>query len=181
VVFVTPSGDVKGLLGDYYYESLPTVRPGSIVANLNVEGNHMLFPIKSVVALGAEHSSLGAVAAEAAKATGLNLETNLMPEQAFFIRSDQYPFVKKGIPALFFVAGLQSADSTVDGARVLGQWLATVYHSAKDDLDQKLDWESGATMGRVVRQAIELVANAPQRPTWNPGDFFGTTFGSGAR
>jgi hypothetical protein len=38
---------------------------------------------------------LGDAAAAAAAATNLELETELMPEQAFFTRSDQYPFTSR--------------------------------------------------------------------------------------
>jgi Zn-dependent M28 family amino/carboxypeptidase len=116
-------------------------------------------------------------AAAAAASVGVELETELMPEQAFFIRSDQYPFVKKGVPALFFVNGTRSSDSTVNGPAVLGTWLGTVYHTPKDDLHQPMYYESGAKYAEVVFRIGERVANAAGRPTWKPGDFFGERFG----
>ena len=149
----------------------------AIVANLNMDGNHLLFPTRSIIALGAETSSLGADAAAAAAAAGLELETELMPEQGFFIRSDQYPFVKKGVPALFFVNGTRSSDSTINGGAELGKWLGTVYHTPKDDLNQRLHYPSGAKYAEVVYRVGERVANAAARPTWRPGDFFGDRFG----
>jgi Zn-dependent M28 family amino/carboxypeptidase len=103
-----------------------------------------------------------------------------MPEQAFFTRSDQYPFVRKGVPSLFFINGTESLDSTVNGAQVMSQWLVTIYHSPKDDLSQPIVWESGARYARAVYEVGRLVANAPDRPQWTPGDFFGTTFGKPA-
>jgi hypothetical protein len=179
LLFIATAAEEKGLLGASYYADHPTVPIGSIVADLNMDGNHMLFPIKSIVALGAEHSSLADDAAAAAASVGVELETELMPEQAFFIRSDQYPFVKKGVPALFFVNGTRSSDSTVNGPAVLGTWLGTVYHTPKDDLHQPMYYESGAKYAEVVFRIGERVANAAGRPTWKPGDFFGERFGKG--
>lgn len=115
LIFIATAAEEKGLLGAGYFAAHPTVPIAPIVANLNLDGNHVLFPTRSIIAMGAEHSTLAAAAGAAARATGLELETDLMPEQAFFIRSDQYPFVRKGVPALFFVNGSRSADPAVDG------------------------------------------------------------------
>jgi Zn-dependent M28 family amino/carboxypeptidase len=38
-----------------------------------------------------------------------------IPEEVIFIRSDQYSFVKRGVPAVFMWPGMQSADPKVDG------------------------------------------------------------------
>ncbi len=178
LIFIATAAEEKGLLGAGYFAAHPTVPIESIVANLNLDGNHVLFPTRSIIAMGAEHSTLAGAAGAAARATGLELETDLMPEQAFFIRSDQYPFVRKGVPALFFVNGSRSTDPAVDGGAALGRWLATVYHTPKDDLDQPADWEAGARYARVVYRVGQLVANEDARPGWNPGDFFGEAFGS---
>jgi Zn-dependent M28 family amino/carboxypeptidase len=178
LLFVATAAEEAGLLGAAYFAAHPVVPIDAIVANLNMDGNHMLFPTKSIVALGGQHSTLGAVARQATDAAGLALETDLMPEQAFFIRSDQYPFVRKGVPALFFVNGLQSADSAVNGPAVLGKWLTTVYHTPKDDLQQPMHWDAGAQYARVVYRIGRLVADDPARPQWNEGDFFGETFGA---
>jgi len=180
ILFIATAAEEKGLLGAEFYAEYPTVPIGSVVANLNMDGNHMLFPTRSIVALGAEHSTLADDAAVAANASGVELETELMPEQAFFIRSDQYPFIKKGVPALFFVNGTRSSDSTVDGGAILMNWLGTVYHTPKDDLDQPMHYESGAKYAEVAFRVGERVANASSRPTWRPGDFFGDRFGTPA-
>src|SRR5262249_28792512 len=95
-------------------------------------------------------------------------------------RSDQYPFVRKGVPSLFFVNGTRSVDSTVNGVEGMSKWLVTIYHSPKDDLSQPDVWESRARYAREVYEVGRLVANAPDRPRWTPGDFFATTFGQSA-
>ncbi|MDX2056409.1 MAG: M28 family metallopeptidase [Gemmatimonadales bacterium] len=177
LLFIATAAEEKGLLGAASFVATPPVPIESIVANLNMDGNHLLFPTRSIVTLGAETSTLGDDAAAATAAAGLEQETELMPEQAFFIRSDQYPFVKRGVPALFFVNGTRSSDTTVNGAAELGRWLGTVYHTPKDDLSQRMHYPSGAKYTEVVYRVGERVANAVARPTWRPGDFFGDRFG----
>ncbi len=155
----------------------PPVSLGSIVANVNMDGNHMLFSTRDVIILGVEHSSLQAASRAAAERVGLELSADPMPEQGFFTRSDHYPFVKRGIPAVALIGGFQSADEGVDGPAIVQSWLTTVYHTPGDDLSQSLAWESGADYARVALQIALQVANDEQPPQWNPGDYFGETFG----
>jgi hypothetical protein len=69
----------------------------------------------------------------------------------------------------------------VNGIEVMSKWLVTIYHSPKDDFSQPIVWESGARYAREVYEVGRLVGNAPDRPRWTPGDFFGTTFGKPAQ
>ncbi|MFK5098412.1 M28 family peptidase, partial [Klebsiella pneumoniae] len=71
-----------------------------IVANVNMDMYLPLWPLKSLTALGADQSSLGAVVETAVKAAGLTLMPDPEPNRNLFIRSDQYNFIRKGVPAL---------------------------------------------------------------------------------
>ena len=59
-----------------------------VVANLNLDMVLMLRPVKQVVAIGAQHSTLGAVMEKAAAAAGLELVPDPMPQEVVFVRSD---------------------------------------------------------------------------------------------
>jgi hypothetical protein len=45
-------------------------------------------------------------------------------------------------------------------------------------MNQPFDWPSGARFTSMAFWATWLAADAPQRPAWNPGDFFGNRFGA---
>ncbi len=177
LLFIGTAAEEEGLLGADYFAANPTVPREAIVANLNMDGNHMLFPTADIIALGGEHSTLGAAVEDAATRVGLSVSPDPMPEQNFFIRSDQYPFVKRGVPALFFIGGMTSADTAIDGGAAAQSWLTTVYHTPFDDVSQDLHFESGAAYARAAFLTGLIVANAPARPRWLPDDFFGRTFG----
>lgn len=184
VVFVLTAAEEEGLLGaDYFVHNSP-VPAENIVANVNIDGALMLFRFTDVVAYGADHSSLGAVARQATARLGLEVSPDPFPEQTLFIRSDQYPFIKKGVPALFIITGLKSSDPQVNGGALLQQWLTTLYHTPKDDMSQTMDFDTGALYVKLNFLVGYQVANETERPQWNPGDFFGETFGrprAGAR
>ncbi|HXY15951.1 MAG TPA: M28 family peptidase [Terriglobales bacterium] len=178
VLFVFVTGEEMGLLGSDYFAHFPTVPLRSIVANVNIDGAPgTYFPMKDVVALGAEHSSLGDEVASAAKTIGYDLSPDPMPEEVLFIRSDQYSFVLQGIPAVDITDGTRSTDPKVDGLAVIKQWLVTRYHTPLDNMEQPIDYDSaakGAVMNFLVGYQVAQHANPPD---WNKGDFFGTTFG----
>lgn len=177
ILFAAVTAEEKGLLGAEYFANNPTVPLRDIVASLNMDMFLSLFPVKDVVAFGAEHSSLGPIVKDLAGRLGLELAPDPFPEEVIFVRSDHYAFVQKGIPALMLSSGLKSSDPKVDGGALFRQWLGTVYHTQKDDLSQPMDFESAARIARLYMLIAERVATDSKRPTWNAGNFFGAKFG----
>ncbi len=177
ILFVAVTGEEAGLLGSDYFAHYPTVAKDALVANVNMDGNAMLWPIEDVVANGVEHSTLGAAVQEAASRLNLAVSPDPFPEQVFFIRSDQYSFVKQGIPAIGPDFGLKSSNPNIKPMEILLKWLDTIYHTPQDDMNQPFDFESGAKYARFCFLFGYLVAQNAERPRWNAGDFFGEHYG----
>ena len=178
VLFAFVTGEEMGLLGSDYFAHFPTVPLNSIVANVNIDGapgEH--YPMKDVVALGAEHSTLGNEVVVAGKVLGYDLVADPMPEENSFIRSDQYSFVLEGVPAVSVEDGVHSTDPTIDGLEVQKKWLLTRYHTPLDNMDQPMDFRSMAKAAVLNFLIGYQVAQRDQPPRWNKGDFFGTVFG----
>jgi Zn-dependent M28 family amino/carboxypeptidase len=57
MLFVFVTAEEKGLLGSRYFALRPTVAKRSMVANLNFDMALPIFPLKSVIALGAERAA----------------------------------------------------------------------------------------------------------------------------
>jgi len=178
VLFVFVTGEEMGLLGSDYFAHFPTVPLKSIVANVNIDGAPgVYFPLKDVVALGAEHSTLGDEVAAAAKVMGYDVSPDPMPEEVSFIRSDQYSFVLQGVPAVDIEDGVKSTDPKINGFEVIKKWLVTRYHTPLDNMEQPIDFDAAAK-GAVMNFLVGYqVAQHDGAPAWNKGDFFGTTFG----
>jgi len=171
VLFVIFTAEEKGLLGSHYFAARPTVPRHSIVADLNFDMPLPLWPLKSVLAPGADESSLGADAAAVAKARGLILVPDPLPDRNVFIRTDQFSFVREGIPALAFKFGF--AKDTPE-FKIEHEWRATRYHSPSDDLEQPgVLREEAAKLDAYVAALASRIANADSRPTWLPGSLFG--------
>lgn len=181
VLFVALTGEEKGEQGSDYFVHFPPVPKRQLVADVNMDMFLMIYPVADVVPLGGEHSSLGAMAATAARAAGFAVSSDPYPEEVRFIRSDQYSFVKAGIPAIHLKPGNKSTDPSIDGAKLTRDWLRAIYHSPKDDLAQTFDFASGARYAETNLGLVRAIANAPTRPSWTPGDFFGEKFGRDGR
>ncbi len=178
ILFIFVTGEEKGLLGSDYFAHYPTVAPNNIVADLNIDGAPgLLYPIKDVVPQGAEHSTLAKDVDDAAQQLGIEISPDPMPEEVSFIRSDQYSFVRQGVPSVALFQGFKSNDPKVDGAAITKQWLVTLYHTPKDSISQPFDYESAAKGTRLNFLIGYEVAQQHDRPAWNPHDFFGEKFG----
>ncbi len=176
VMFIGLTAEEKGLLGSDYFAHYPTVPSASIVANVNLDMPLFLFPVAELVGFGAEHSSLQAPMSAAAAAEGFVLAPDPMPEENFFVRSDQYSFVKQGIPSSYLDVTLRSSDPEIDGAALVKDHLKNHYHKPSDDLSRPVDWDSAVRFARANARIGFAIANDDDRPTWNEGDFFGEMF-----
>jgi len=181
ILFLAVTAEEAGLLGSDYFANQPTVPLEGIVANLNIDGINVLYPPADTVALGVDNSTLGDHARAAAKFVGLELSPDPWPQENFFIRSDQYSFVRVGVPALFSMPGQKSTDPAVDAKKALDDWLATHYHTPSDDMAQPFHYEGGARLAGFHFLTGLSVANAAERPAWKRGDFFGEMFGRKGR
>lgn len=176
IVFAAVTAEEKGLLGSAYMAHVAEQQGQSIVANINIDMPLTLARTHDFIAFGAEHSTLGATARNAAAAEGFRLSPDPMPEEVVFVRSDQFSFVRRGIPALMLHAGGEPRDSTIDLAALRRAFFEEHYHRPSDDLSHPIDYAAAADLTRVHLRILMEAANG-SRPRWKRGDFFGEKFG----
>jgi len=168
VQFLAVTGEEKGLLGSRYFAAHPTV-PGRIVADLNLDMVLPIFPLRYLEVQGLAESSLGEEIRAAAALAGVQVQADKEPEQNRFIRSDQYSFIRRGVPALSFKFGYLPGTPE---ERIFHQFYQDRYHAPSDDLDQPVDLEAAAQLDAILEAVIRRVADADARPEWRPDSFF---------
>ena len=173
LLFLAVTGEEEGLLGSDYYAHYPTVPMAQIVADINMDEVSFLYDFKDIVPLGGEHSSLGAVADDVARRMGLTVSPDPVPEEVYFIRSDQYSFILQGVPALYIGEGLQTVNPNLDGKKMQFDWETQRYHQPSDDMNQPFDFNATVKCTRVDLAVGYEIAQQTERPHWNAGDFFG--------
>ena len=180
MLFVAVTGEEKGLLGAQWFAQHPTVPGAALVANLNLDMPMLLAPTRDVVPIGIEHSSLAPLLRQAARDVGVKLSADPAPEQSLFVRSDQYAFIRAGVPAVYLNGGIEGAGLGDDPRAAQREYLRLRYHQPSDDVRQAIQYADAARLARLNARLGRLIGDASQRPAWNSGDFFGRRFGAAA-
>jgi len=91
------------------------------------------------------------------------------PERNIFIRSDQYSFIKRGVPALFLSAGWEPGS---EEEKIATAWFSSRYHAPSDDLNQPVDLQAADRFNRLMTRLSVRIANADRAPQWRNDSFF---------
>ncbi len=171
ILFLAVTAEEKGLVGADYFANNPTVPKANIVADVNLDMPIVTYDFKDVVAFGAERSSIGPAVARAGATMGVGLVPDPEPEQGIFTRSDHYRFVQQGIPSVFLVTGPGG-----DGATATAAFEKDHYHQPSDDMKLPFNWGAASKFVALNLAIARELADSPDRPRWNKGDFFGTLY-----
>ncbi len=169
ILFLLVTGEEKGLLGSKYFAAHPTVAPKSIVADVNVDMFLPIVPLKILKIEGIEESDLGTRAAAIAQSMGVKPIADPEPLRNAFIRSDQYSFIKKGVPSVKIDVGFELGTPE---QKIFKDWLTNRYHAPSDDVNQPVDLQAAAAYEEFTRRLLLDAANTPARPRWKPESFF---------
>ena len=98
VLFIALTGEEKGEQGSEYFVHFPPVPARQLVADVNMDMFLMIYPVADLVPLGGEHSSLGAMAAAAAHASGFDVSPDPYPggsalhsQRPILVRQGRHP------------------------------------------------------------------------------------------
>ncbi len=171
VMFLAVTAEEKGLVGSDYFANHPTVPLKSIVADVNLDMPILTYKFEDMVVFGADRSTLGPIVRKAVGAMGLPVSPDPMPEEGIFVRSDHFRFVQKGIPSVFLWPGQAGP-----GKAAVNDFMSHRYHRPGDEIDQGIDWSQGPRFVSVNYAIAREIADAPERPVWNKGDYFGTLY-----
>jgi len=169
VLFVFVTGEEKGLLGSKYFTAHPTVKADSMAADINTDMFLPIVPLKFLTILGLHESDLGETAASVAESLGVKPQPDPEPQRNAFIRSDQYNFIRHGIPGLAMQVSFEKGSPE---QKIFKDWLTQRYHAPSDDANQPVDLSAAAKYEEIVRTLMVRVANGEQRPQWKQDSFF---------
>ena len=149
IAFVLFTGEEEGLLGSEYYARHPLLPLADTVANLNLEVLGRPPAAGTAKLTGFHFSDLSRMLVGAALKTGLTIEDDPQGDE-FFLRSDNYPLAKAGVPAHTLGASFEYPE----------------YHQPGDEWP-KLDYVHMVRMTRAITAGVLAVASSPRAPAWN--------------
>lgn len=174
ILFMAIGAEESGLLGSQAYAARPTVPLRDIAAMLNVDVMNLHGRTQDVAALGTDHSSLGEVFAQAARAEGLrvSVDSSALYRGSFF-RSDHFPFVRAGVPALSVESGQDFVGRPAGwGEEQYREYTTNRYHKPQDEVLPWFSMEGAMQQIRVMLRSALSIANAPAHPVWKEGSEF---------
>lgn len=173
VLFLAVTAEEYGLLGSRYYAENPLIRLTRTAANVNMDGANLWGPTEDVIAIGVDRSTLGPVVERAARAERLTLRGDRFPEQGYFFRSDQFSFVRWGVPAAYIEHGYDYVGRPEGwGVQRQDEYNERDYHQPSDEVRPDFDYAGAVQQGRVAFRVGWEVAEAKDLPQWLPGAEF---------
>jgi len=169
IVFAAVTAEELGLLGSRAFVTDALARKQRIVADLNTDMFMPLYPMNRVVVFGLEESDLAEDARVVAAALKVELQADPQPARNRFIRSDQYSFVRAGIPSLATKIGFlpDSPDAQIEA-----KWFSERYHGVSDSADQPVDLGAVGKYQEFTKRLAMQVANRKVAPRWNETSVF---------
>ena len=167
------TAEESGLLGSEYFATHSPLPMAQFAANINIDEANPLGRAKDIALLGSDRSSLGAALAAIAGERGRVVGVDAHPERGYFFRSDHFPLVKAGVPALSLTEPKQFDGP--NAAALMAKQAAfndQDYHQPSDQFDPAWDFTGAADDMKLLAALAWRVAAAPAMPTYNDGDQF---------
>lgn len=174
IVFAHMAAEEMGLLGSYGYAANPVYPLETTVADINIDMLPLSGPTRDVAIFGKGQNTLEDDLAVLAAAEGRVITDDRQPEQGFYTRSDHFPFVRMGVPALMTWHGVDWDEGGVEAGQAA--WDAKFgadYHKPSDEWSADWDLRSAVeNLTLLYRLGLQL-ANGDEWPTWKPTSEFG--------
>jgi Zn-dependent M28 family amino/carboxypeptidase len=173
IVFAAVAAEEQGLLGAQYFAAHPTIAPGHLAANINIDGINTIGRTKDITMVGLGKSSLDAWVTGIAAAQGRIVKPDQFPDRGFFYRSDQFALARIGVPAAYFDDGVEVIGKPEGwGKAQQEKYEATDYHQPSDEIKPDWDYSGAVEDTQLCFYLGAKVANDTKLPAWNPGDEF---------
>lgn len=175
VLAVVVSAEEVGLLGSQYWAENPTIEPGKVTANINLDGMNVYGETRDVVVVGYGRTSLSDLLEEEAEKQGRTVKPDPYPERGYFYRSDHFNMAKVGIPAIFPNPGTEYIGKGENFLALRDSVADANYHTVNDEINEYWDLSGAEIDTRLFFMTGFRALNADDLQTWNSGDEFEAT------
>ena len=172
-VFLFTTAEEQGLLGAEWYARNPVYSLEKTAANINIDGGNFYGKTRDFGALGAERSNLQKFVNKALSKRGMVFSPDAKPEQGYFFRSDHFPFVKKGVPALSIRSGGDYVGKPAGWSeKFFKEYNSKHYHQPSDEFRDEWVFDGMVQMLDVVMDIALEASDVKKLPRYNKKDEF---------
>jgi Zn-dependent M28 family amino/carboxypeptidase len=175
VLAVVVGAEEVGLLGSQYWAENPTVHPGKVTGNINLDGMNVYGETNDLVIIGYGRNTLADKVVEVAEEQGRTVKPDANPEQGIFYRSDHFNMAKVGIPAIFPNPGNEFVNKPEGYAETVDSVSAANYHSVNDEINEYWDIAGAVKDTRLFFEVGFRALNDDELQAWKQGDEFEAT------
>jgi hypothetical protein len=165
VLFLATTAEEMGLLGARAYVAQPLRPLATTVAAINLDMIALRPPGAPVAIVGRGLSTLDGVVAAAAAEQGRSIYQGQGPD-AYVQRSDAYPLLTAGVPAVVATGVLASPPGAADP--LLDAFFRDRYHQPADEADAGIDWTGAAQDVELAARVIRRLAVGESVVRWLP-------------
>jgi Zn-dependent M28 family amino/carboxypeptidase len=174
-LFLLVGAEEMGLLGSQYWAQNPTVHPGNVTANLNLDGMQVFGETNDVVLVGYGRNTISDLIEEYAEKEGRVVKPDPNPQQGYFYRSDHFSLAKVGIPAIFPNPGRDYVNKPDNYNAVVDSVRNSIYHNVRDEINEYWDLSGMEKDVRLFFRVGLHILNADEKMEWVDGDEFEAT------
>ena len=172
ILFLVVGAEEVGLLGSQYWAQHPTVHPGKVTANINLDGMNVYGKTRDVVVIGYGRNSVSDILEQEAEDRGRILKPDPHPDRGYFYRSDHFSLAKVGIPAIFPDRGTEFLGKPEGYKAVVDSLEDANYHTVNDEINEYWDLDGMVQDVHLFFETGYVILNDDQMQTWDEGDEF---------
>ena len=173
ILFLSVTGEEKGLLGSQYYGRAPLYPLTKTLANINIDGANPHGRTSDIVVIGNGASTIDDIGVAVAKEQGRTVLPDAQPEKGSYYRSDHFEFAKVGVPAYYPKPGRDFIGQPADyGQKLADLYTANDYHKVSDEVRPDWTFEGAAQDAAFMFAVGRRIANDSRWPEWKPGNEF---------
>lgn len=169
ILFLAVTGEESGLLGSEYYTMHPFFPMNKTVACINSDAMLFFGKYRDVMLTGNGQSELDRWVEEAAKKHNRYIAPDPNPEKGMFFRSDQFPFVKLGVPAIYAKGYTDAVKfGKEETMKQVDLYWKEIYHTPFDEYHpENDDLEGVVDDAHLLYHVGYKLARSSKWPRWN--------------
>ncbi|WP_298759382.1 M20/M25/M40 family metallo-hydrolase [uncultured Psychroserpens sp.] len=171
ILFLFTSAEEMGLFGAEHYANYPLYPLNKTACVINADASFAVDKMRMVINVIESHTEMDTIVNLAASKLGREIVETKGEELPgnVFQRSDHYPFVKKGVPAVWNVGNFDPLSGDKKEEEKIMTFVTTHYHKVTDEYYDGFNCDNITFDAQLNFLTGLEIANSPLWPNWNEG------------